>query len=281
MNALVQWKSRDRWIERCKAALLVWAAFFSTGSPAYGQSNGEPHADDYLFGLTREKIEEMAEFYAHQPAGELNLDHVFDQLRAPFDPTRYGDLLEEVGPAATFEIIEQVVSLALQRVPEPILLERVEQLAAIAEAEWFQFRFPNGVPDDDPYWGDMGGQGFCSRTAFVSGGDRRLRAKCGVKKYVFWFSLYARSSAYTYTGGSLWLGERVVEICVDGSDRANRQGGGHTVKTFSDCNYDASSVREGTGWSVFTYSYGSRTINATGEATDSVFGALSVSVCYP
>jgi len=274
-------------------ALAICASWIGAGPRAFGQIEEEGEAQqmealqvlpqsEFLFGLTGQELVELVHFYADGPVDDQVLATAMRQMRAPFAPGRFGDLNTLVGPDNTYHIIGILIALMRDGVPEQALLpEMMQRIRAAAEA-WFEESYPEGVPEDDPFW-DIEGGPDCegSNIAYVESGDYRLRMSARVLSLWVWPTTCVKARAYKRQLSGLYMPAAVDEICVDGQWSAERRGGGTTVRTFTACNYLASAVSRSRSWPLWSYFPSTIEIDACGEANDPAFGTLSACVCHP
>lgn len=279
-------------------ALAIWVSCFGAASTAFGQLEGEGEAQqtealhvlpqsEFLFDLTRQEIVNIVEFYADGPVDDQVLRIAMGQMRAPFVPGRFGDLNTLVGPDNTYCIIGILIALMRDGVPEQELLPEMMQRIRAAEEAWFQQSYPEGVPEDDPFWGIEGGQDCEGSVVYVESGDYRLRMYARVLSLWVWptTAVTARTYVRQISGLYIWGMDHYhwtqTEICLDGQWSAERRAGGTTVRTFTACNYGAGAVSRSRAWPLWSYFPSTIEIDACGEANDPAFGTLSACVCHP
>jgi hypothetical protein len=274
-------------------ALAICVSWFGAEPRAFGQIEEEGAAQqmealhvlpqsEFLFGLTGQELVELVHFYADGPVDDQVVRSAMRQMRTPFVPGRFGDLNTLVGPDNTYCIIGILIALMRDGVPEQELLPEMMQRIRAAEEDWFHESYPEGVPEDDPFWGTEGGAD-CegSSVVYVESGDYRLRVSARVLSLWVWPTTCVKARTYKRQLSGLYLPVAVNEICIDGQWSAERRTGGTTVRTFAACNYLASAVSRSRSWPLWSYFPSTIEIDACGEAHDPAFGTLSACVCHP
>jgi hypothetical protein len=96
----------------------------------------------YLFKLTEAEIDSVMSHYS--PKG-YDRDVVLRQMSEPFDCASFGDLCRDVGEEYALQIVENVWTLARQRVPIDTIDRSFQEDLESYELRWFERLFPDGV----------------------------------------------------------------------------------------------------------------------------------------
>ena len=118
------------------------------------ESGGEAQpAEEYLFDLNREQILATMVFYH---SDDFDPQKVLTDLSEPFDCSRFGDLCDEVGFENAKQVIRSTWNMAHSRVPFAQIDEAMSSQIDELHEQWLNERFPEGIPDDSPFWGEIG-----------------------------------------------------------------------------------------------------------------------------
>jgi hypothetical protein len=142
--------------------LAVWFAFAAV----------EAHAGSFLFRLTEREIDEVMSHY--YPRG-YDRDAVLRQMAAPFDCGNFGDLCEAVGEDYAVRMVEGAWARATKRYPIEMIDRAAQQQLEDYASRWFGRSYPDGVSERDAYWGVQAASASCTRVAFATSGDFRIR----------------------------------------------------------------------------------------------------------
>lgn len=102
--------------------------------------------DDFLFGLTEVEIRDAVAHYSP----EADADHVVDQLRAPFDCTRFGAACATMGEDEAYDAIESMWLGVRDGMEREALLEGIELVSATAPSNAADPAVPVPVPVPAP-----------------------------------------------------------------------------------------------------------------------------------
>ncbi len=214
------------------AAQFLPAVDIESGYAASDESlpplgGGGPESE-FLFELTAEEIIDAA---VHYRGEDIDVNALLDQMSRPFDASKFGDIEMEVGPVRAILIVHRAWELGLQRVERDELIDEVNVLIDDESDAWFDEQYPNGVADDDPFWGDGDvlefevpdeGEGsplssFCGSmksTKKKKSSNNKWRIKSESMVHHSGLYRYARSRGRTYKKVIVWVRTKVDEIKI-------------------------------------------------------------------
>jgi hypothetical protein len=138
-------------------------------------SGVEAKANSYLFRLTEEEINEVMNRY--YPRG-YDRDAVLKQMSEPFECQNFGDLCSEVGEDYAYRMVETAWTKARMGFPLEMINRAAEGQLEDFSLRWFERKYPLGVPDKDPYWGEetvrASSSNICTGIGFAQSGDFRV-----------------------------------------------------------------------------------------------------------
>jgi len=253
-----------------------------------------PFEDDgtYLFGLTANEILDTIAFYNE---GQVDSAYALDAMRAPFDVTKFGSLGDEIEEKDAYRVLESAWQMALNRMPlDTILAETRAQRDAASDA-WFNATYANGIPDNDPYWGNIVpnasvgspsempmviiNPGTNKTTVKNADEDRKIKQRAGVSTFLF---VTTASGEITYHKKVLgiWVRAKADTLELDVTSTAINGLGIVSVQTANDTDSNESKLRLELAWSAVLYS--GVTSDSCGSATDSANpGTLAACEQYP
>jgi hypothetical protein len=127
---------------------------------------------DYLFRLTAEEIDSVMSHY-YPKAYDRELVH--RQMSEPFDCGNFGDLCDSVGEDYAYRLVENAWARARKLYPLEMIDRATQEQLDDFERHWFERRFPDGVPDRDPYFGVEAQAGAeCDKTVSATSGDFKI-----------------------------------------------------------------------------------------------------------
>jgi len=258
--------------------LLPIHAFGQAGLPPVGAEAFQRDRGiegEFLYGLTYAEIEDIVVFYTpgEQP---VELEPILDQLRAPFDPSKFGDLEADVGPEAAYDLIGAVIELARRRVPLEEIVDEIEALTHEAEVEWAAA--VGAVAETEAELDE-------ADRSFAEGGDGaasyRIQASASYKNYIVYFISYAKVKTQKSGGLFGWKSYKSDSLRNYGEWSCDRVGGGNTTLTWDTTKTNASSNNKSRTWWPLDHKLSTLKIEVTGKATDSAFGTITDSDTYP
>lgn len=191
--------------------LLAWLAATWLAAPVLAQDT------EYLFGLSDKEILEVMDRYAG--AGEYDETQVLEEMRAPFDCRRAGDLCSDLGTEGAYSLLSSLWSMAL----EGLDLERIsavgERLLGNLSDRYFEVTYPGGIDPLDPFLGLPGGEKECTeRVVFVEDGRGfGLQQKSGRVPAVFVAGGYNNVTFFELNGNGDWVRRRTDSLTEEGT----------------------------------------------------------------
>ena len=133
----------------------------------------EAQGASYLFGLTEREIDDVMQYY--HPRGDYDRDEVLRSMSAPFDCRPFGDLCREVGDRFAEQIVETAWTYGRRFEPAETIDRIVQHDFEALSRRWFESNYPNGLREDDPYFGVPRAAGSsCDDTVSATVGDFRV-----------------------------------------------------------------------------------------------------------
>ena len=125
----------------------------------------------YLFGLSEREIDDvMSRYYP----GGYDRAAALEQMSAPFNCKNSGDLCTEVGERNALRILEKAWNSARKGYPIEMIDRAAEHDLEYYATLWFDSRYPQGVPEKDPYFVGYASTNGCTGTGFTDSGDFRV-----------------------------------------------------------------------------------------------------------
>jgi hypothetical protein len=131
--------------------------------------------NSYLFRATDEEIDAVMSHYF--PKG-YDREAARQQLSAPFDCRKYGDLCGEVGEESAAQMLRVVWEEAKRQTPIDMIARGAERQLDDLALRWFERLYPDGVDGRDSYWGVLaaaGGTTPCVETVTAQSNDGEFR----------------------------------------------------------------------------------------------------------
>lgn len=188
--------------------------------------SGEP-GGELLFDLTEAEIVETVVFYHGE---EIDVDSVLEQMRRPFDASRFADIEREAGSEeGALRAIHHAWELGLNRVDYRAAVDEISAMIDDEHEAWFSLTYPDGVDEEDPYWStaevsdfDVSQRGpesplsgWCSASSTVKKNSGKWRIKSESLYHSDGIYRYARGRGTTYKKFILWIKTKVDDLDVD------------------------------------------------------------------
>jgi hypothetical protein len=169
-----------------------------------------------LCGLTQSQVTGVSQFYNWG----MTYSQILPYIAAPIECSAYGDLCEDVGEERAEEFICDRWAERILHTSEAVILANGDAELDLYEDEWFDEQWPDGIPSEDDWWGDVASlTGGCTRkdTQENSGDTRRIRTKAHYTLTVAYNEIGAKVKAMKKKSNGNWKRDKDASVSIDGT----------------------------------------------------------------